>query len=251
MNAANHRCQMRHEHQFHRLAGDRRQTLADLRPMAVARNAVRLEIIAGLGQQNTHFGLAPRPAHPGFSVGDQRFGVDDTRLQQRQKAELHRRRIAAGIGHQPRLADGLAIDFGKTVDRLGQQFRAGVRHSVPPFPIRRLAKPEIGRQIDDFHALLQQRWHTVHGGAVGGGEKHHIAALQHGVVRLDKGQIHLTAQVGKQVADLGAFLAARGDDRQFHSRMRGQQPQQFNAGIARPTDDSHFDHGCNPPALGR
>ena len=193
--------------------------------MTVPRYAVSLEVIASLAQQNADFGFAARSADPGFGVGDQRLPVNDTGFEQRQEPQLYGGWVATGIGDQAGAANGLAVDFGQTINRFRQQFRAGVRHPVPVFPLFSPPQPEISGQINDFDTGFQQRRCALHGGAVGGGEKYHVAAFQHRIVRLNERQIYPPAQIGKQLADLNALLAARGDNSQFHRRMRDQQPQ--------------------------
>ena len=46
--------------------------------------------------------LRPAPDTPGLAVGDEMRRVDDPRLEQRQEAELHRGRVAAGIADDAR-----------------------------------------------------------------------------------------------------------------------------------------------------
>ena len=77
-----------------------------------------------------------------------RLATYDPGLEQRQEAELNRRRIAPGVGHQARLADPFPVDFGQAVGCLGDQIGAGVRHAVPLLPRRHIPDAEVGGQVE-------------------------------------------------------------------------------------------------------
>src|SRR5207253_2241215 len=83
---------------------------------------------------------APGAAHPGLGIGDQVLEIDRAALHQRQKAELHRRRVTTGIGEQPCAADLLTIDLAQAVDRLAHQLGRRVLHLVPALPLGDVAK---------------------------------------------------------------------------------------------------------------
>ena len=83
-----------------RLTGDRGggvEALDDFRMVPVALDAVRLEVVGRLGEEQSHLGLAAGAGDAGLAVGDEMRGVDDARLEQRQEAQLHGGRIAARI----------------------------------------------------------------------------------------------------------------------------------------------------------
>src|SRR5439155_495516 len=78
--------------------------------------------------------LAARTAHAGLGVGDEVVAIDDTALDERQEAKLHRGRITAGIRHQPRTANGLAVHLAQAVDRFARELGRRVLGLVPAFP---------------------------------------------------------------------------------------------------------------------
>ena len=128
------------------------EPLDDLRMVAMALDAVRLEVVGSLGEQKSHLRLAARAGDAGLAVGDQVRGVDDAGLEQRQEAELHGGRIAAGIADDARALIGVAVDLGQAVDRLLEEVGAGVRHPVPLLEHRGILEPEIRGEIDDLDA---------------------------------------------------------------------------------------------------
>jgi hypothetical protein len=99
--------------------------------MPVSLDAVGLEVVRRLGEKKSHLLLAPRAETPGFAVGDEMRGVDDSRLEEGQEAQLHGGRIAAGFADDSGLPDRGTVDLGEPVDRFLEEVGAGVRHAVP------------------------------------------------------------------------------------------------------------------------
>ena len=223
-------------------ADDLRQALHNLHAVAMPRHAVGFEIVRSLGEQDMRLRLASRPADARLGIGDQVPRIDGTRLKQRQKAELHRGRIAAGIGDDARLADGLAVDLGQAVDRLRYQLGAGVLHLVPFFPFGHVLYAKVGGNIDQAHAGVYQPPRIVHGDGVGRGEEHHVALLQRRRRGVGKGEVDMTAQAGKQLAHRHPRFLARGNGAQFSLRMLRQYAQQLNAGVSGASDHADLDH---------
>ena len=242
MDAAHHRRQVRHEGQADRLAGDGRQSLADFRQVAVAGDTIGLEAVGGFGKQGVHLGLATGSGHAALAVGDQAGRVNDFGFDQGQEAQLHRSRIAAGVGHHAGRADGVAVDFRQAVHRLGHQLRRGMGHAVPFFPFGDVLDAEIRRKVDDPHAGFDQTHGFLHGDAVGGGEEHHVAAGEVCFVRRSECQINPAAQARIHGIDAQPGFLARSDGRELDIRMTAQKTQQFHTGVAGAADDTHLDH---------
>ena len=155
---------------------------------------------------------------------------------------MHRCRVTAGISHQPRLPNLFAIDFRQAVYRFSDKVGAGVAHAIPFFPLIHIFNTKIRRQVDDFYARIKQGASLLHGNAIRCGEKHHIALIQMRLVRVDKTQIHVTAQAGKHLADRLSRVGTGSNGAQFHLWMQRQQPQQFHPGITCATNNSNLDH---------
>src|SRR3972149_3643975 len=88
-----------------RAPGDARQPLPDFRPVSMAVHSIGLEVVRGPRKKQRGFAFPARARDAGLRVGNEMFQIDDTRLDQRQKTELHRRRIAAGVGGRERRLD--------------------------------------------------------------------------------------------------------------------------------------------------
>ena len=125
----------------------------------------------------------------------------DPGFEQRQEAQLHRRRIAAGIADDARAADRLAIHLRQAVDRFGEQVGARVRHPVPLLEHGRVLEAEIGGEIDDLHAGARELARLGHRDAVRRGEEHDVAGGEIGARGVGEREIVPAAQAGKHVGD--------------------------------------------------
>ena len=81
----------------------------------MAGDAVGLEVVRRLGEQEIFLSFLSRAAHTRLRVGDHVFEFDHAMFDQRQKAELHRSRITAGIGYEPRVPNSCAMQLRQTV----------------------------------------------------------------------------------------------------------------------------------------
>ncbi|OIQ73395.1 hypothetical protein GALL_449670 [mine drainage metagenome] len=254
VHAADHGDEMRHEHAIdfgaaRSDAGNAAQLFVDLRAVAMALDAVGLEIVRRLAEQQADFRLASRSRNARSAVGDQVVSLDQPRrAQQWGVAQLHRGRVTTRVGDDARLGDGLAVEFDQAVRGLVQEFGAGVLHAVPPGEFVQVLQAEVGGQIDDAHAGIDQAAGLRHRHAMRGGEKHHVAGVQGRVVRSGKRQIDLSAQAGEHVGYRHAGLFAGGDGHEFGVRMARQQAQQFHPGVAGAADDADAQtfHGLFP-----
>src|SRR5690606_3115286 len=118
-----------------------------------------------------------------------------------------------------------------------------MRLAIPARPQFGIADTEIGRQVDDAHAAPDQVRYRLHRDIVRGGEEHDIALRELVVVGHAELQIDMTAQVWIHVRHGDAGFGARGDRLQPDLRVLGQNPQQFDAGVAGAADDAYLDHG--------
>ena len=138
MNAANHGCQVRHKGQADFMLRHPCQTLSDLGQMAVTGHAISLEAVRCLGKQEADFGLAPCAGHTGFCICNQAGIVHQPGFQQGQEAKLHGGWIAAGVGHQPCLANLFTVDLRQAMRR-----RRGIDAGFAP----RVRTVRLGRRI--------------------------------------------------------------------------------------------------------
>ena len=117
--------------------------------------------LGDLGVQHPLLGRAPGAGDAGGEVDDDLVRVDHPGPEQRQDAVDAGRRVAAGARHQPRGADRVAVELGQPVDRLGLQVERQVRMAVPVLVDRRVAQPEVGREVDDLEVARQLRHHLL------------------------------------------------------------------------------------------
>ena len=239
VDAADHRRQVRRENQPHA------RFAACARPCAISGRwrwpgtPYALKLSHASAKQSVHSALRPAPQTPDFASAMRCGEVDDAGLEQRQEAELHRGRIAAGIRDDARLADALAVHLaaGRTPPRApapGQACFILYQRSHS----RDVLHAEVRREVDHAHAGVEQRARLVHGDAVRRGEEHDVARRQRFARGLGELEIDAAAQVGEHAAHRRAGFLARGDRRQLAPRMLREQAQQLDARVARAADDS-------------
>ena len=115
-------------------------------------------------------------------------------------------------------------------------------HAIPFFPRRNILQAKVCRQIDHLDARIQQRAHLLHGNAGGGGKEHQITFLEMRLVGMRERQIHITAQTGEHLTDRRTGIGTRSNHLQSHLRVRRQQTQQFDPGVACSANYADFDH---------
>ena len=140
-------------HQVWNEGDARTKLLLDLRGVTVLEDrvprhaAVILRKVSALRR-----GLA-RPGDAGLRVDDH-GSLEQPRSMERLERQERGRRIAAGIGHEPRPTNLRLMAFRQPVDRaVGKTGRRG----VPPLAIHGVANTEGARQVDDAGPPIEQR----------------------------------------------------------------------------------------------
>src|SRR5690242_2835624 len=122
---------MRDERHPHRLAACLFEARQDLGRMAMPGHRIGFEVIGRFGEKYMDFGLAPSPAHTGFGIGYEMCVIDDTGLNERQKAELDGGGVAPGVADDTGSANLLPVELRQSVHRLAKQLRTAIdRKSV-------------------------------------------------------------------------------------------------------------------------
>ena len=148
------------------------------------------------------------------------FGFD-----QRQQRELDSGRITTRVRDEARLPDTLAIHLRKPI-QLRRRARRGVRDLVPLLPGRAILEAEVGGEIHDLRPRLEQGACLAHRHAVGRSKEDAVATLEQRVRRI--GTRDRSGDAAREVVrHLHARLRARSDGCHLHTRMTGQQAQQF------------------------
>ena len=183
-----------------------RELLLDLGDVAVARHAVRAQVLVDGHEVGLLGRGAPRARHPGLRVDDQ--VVDQPRPRQRREREQRRGRIAARVRDQRGAADLLAVQLREAVDGLAEQL--GRLVLAVPAPVHRgVAQAEVGAQVDDANAPLAQLGHERRGRAVGVGDDRGVdvgVAVEVELLELERHPV-----VGVQIVEPPPHVAARGE----------------------------------------
>jgi hypothetical protein len=90
-------------------------------------------------------------------------------------------------------------------------------------PDRPIIDAEIRCQVDDPDPGLQQFRYLLHGDTVGCGEKDQVTAFQGGGIRLYKGQVQVSPQIGKELRHRTSRLRTGGYSHQFTALMHAEQ----------------------------
>ena len=108
----------------------------------------------------------------------------------------------------------------------------------------RALEPEVGAQINDHAAGVEQRHGVFGGDAVRQREKNHVGLLrQQFGVRLGEAQrlgFRMAGELWENLRERLPGVLARGDGDQFRVRMVQQQPDEFFAGVTGRADDGDF-----------
>ena len=240
-NAAIHRHKVRGKEQ---VLPERHLHLASMAMIeeAIGRQAAVDVVEMGLGARR----LA-RARHARHAVDGDAARLDQSRIDQRFERQDGSRRIATRCRDRPRAPDRLAVQFGDAVFEHVEQVGGLVRLAVPGRIVVRARKAEVCAQIHERHAGIEDRGRECLRHAMGEGGKDEIDLAQHGVVILDDRRPRIGhGKVRMHGAELLSRLARPAQDRGLDQRMRGQQPQQFAAGIAARAENQgpfHF-HGA-------
>ena len=152
VDAADHRRQVRHEHEPDRRARAWREALRDLRQWRWPGHAVSLEVVRRLGEAAVcTSALRPAPRHAGLGIGDQVLEVDDARLDAAAGSRAAPRSDSSrGWRRCARARIALAVDLGQPVHRLARRARGTRASSCTSAPTRAtsLMRKSAARSID-------------------------------------------------------------------------------------------------------
>ena len=213
-----------------------------------------LKLSRRLGEQRVHFRLAAGARDARLRVGDQMVEIDDAALEERQEAELHRRRIAAGVGDDARLADRArgSLPAGRTPPRRTSSGHACfiLYHCSHSATSLRRKSAAMSMMRTPASTSARASFIATPFGVAKNTTSH---ARQRVARRLGEFE-RRRGRAGSGTCrrrGMPGFLA-RGDDRELAVRMLREQAQQLDAGVAGAADDADLDrflrHRSDPSA---
>ena len=244
MDAAADRQQMGHEAERNPvLTGGEREFLLDFRGVAVSRQPVGGHAFVAFREQMGLRQLASGAAEAAGRADDEACGVDEPFAQQWHQRQDHAGRVAAGAGDQARGGQLVAVDFGHAVDRLGQQSGRGMRLAVGGGVDRRVAQPEVGAQVDDAQAGIEQWQREFMRQSVWQGEEGDVAAGtgDRGDVGLAELQPGCGAHPSDDFAQRASGVLARGHAGELDPRVSREDCDQLLARVSVGTDHGDID----------
>ena len=225
------------------VGGDLRELLLDLRDMAVAAEAVRLHALVDLAEHQVGLRLAARARDAALGVDHE--VLDQARARERRERQERGGRVAAGRADDgdrrvdERLELG-PVELGQAVDRDVEEVGVRVLEAVPARVVGGVAEAEVGPEVDDRGAGLDDPGDDGRGRAVGQGEEDGVDVRERGVDdQAGVGEVRVDAV--ERVAVAVAALEA--DDR--HVRVAGR-----GGGSARRRH-SRTPRRCRPGCAGR
>ena len=219
-----------------------REFLHHLRLMPVPVESVRAEVLADLGEVRRQFQRPARAGDAGLGVDD-RAAIEPARRRQGRQPQDRGGGIAARHGHQLRLPDLVAVQFGQPVDGVRQEVRRGVL-AVPARVLPGVVQAEVGAAIDHGRARLDEGAQGLGGGGVRQRREHHVDI---GVQRRLDRQVQ-RPEVREDVGQALAGLRSTGDPGDLDARVLAQQSRQFCSHVAGDVDDAGPDHRSLPIA---
>jgi hypothetical protein len=232
-----------------RLAGGERELLFDLGEVAVFGDGVGAEAFVALAEQIGGIGLAPGAADAAERVGDDLSGVDQAGADEREGGEEDAGWIAAGRGDDSGVADLVPVDFREAVDGLFEQVSGGVFMAVELQVAVGALESEVGAEVDEPSAALEQ-WNGEFGGdSVGERKKHEVGPVGE-VVDVGFGEAEVlgagvAGEAGEHGGDTLARVLTRGNGGEVDVGMIEEAAHEFFAGITGGADygDSNRDWG--------
>ena len=101
------------------------------------------------------FASRPAPLTPDAALTIRLSGFDQAGIDKRLECEDRSRRIAACCGDGVGAADRLAVEFGDAINESAEQLRRLVRMAVPALVGRRVVEPEVGAEVDELNARVE------------------------------------------------------------------------------------------------
>ncbi len=138
------------------------QDAFDLDHVPMLSDVVGLEVFIALGEMVLRLGLASGATDAAGGIHNDLAGIDQPGLQEGEYPQRRRGRVAPGVGHDLGRPGFLAVQFRKSVDRVGQVVEVGVDLVVPLLVFRRFLESVVRREVDYPDPRFEQGGHEVH-----------------------------------------------------------------------------------------
>src|SRR6185312_1835765 len=148
-----------------------------------------------------------------------------------------------------RVADRVPVELGDPVHKFRQKIGRLMGMAIPAFVSCSVVEPEVGPEVDEGDASGEDRGRDLLALPMRKRGKDQIDAVQRPLVEMLK--IRLRVSNGKMRVHRGERLSGLAVAEQLRGRelgMRGDQPQQLAADIARGSKDCRPNHGARPYA---
>jgi hypothetical protein len=208
------------------LASGEIEFLADFAEMAMAGDAVGAEGAVDLTEEKGDAGVASGttgPAHAGDVDG--LIEVDETGAKERDEGEEDAGGVTTRAGDEACGLDFLGADFWKRVDGFGEEFGVRMGVIVELGVGFRRTEAEVGAEVDDAKALIEQRLGEGGGDAMREGEESDLGAglFDEFDIGLDEGE-GVDWGDAAEAGELGA--------EEFASEGAGRDGDEFDTGVA-------------------
>ena len=219
------------------------QLLFNLRRMPVGCHSICLDTLIDLAVQVRDLGPSSRTGNAGLRVDDQRPHINQSFLCQGIRRQDRAGRIAAWIGHQPRLLHILPVHLAQPVDCLGQELRTLMADFVPLLIDGHILDPEIRAQINDLYLGQNVFIDERRAESLGRGRKDHIRLFcQFFHIIIHAGRVYDPEHISVDIRILLVNIASGAIPYDLRLLVGGQKPHQLASRISGRSDNSCFDH---------
>ena len=217
--------------------------LFDLGGVAVAEQAVGVEVLVDRAERGVGLRRPPRPRHAAGRVDHDPRRLDQPVADERGEGEGGGGHVAAGGGDQRRSLVIGPVQLGQPVDELAQQLGAVVLLAVPGGVQRRVLEAEVGGQVDQPLHPAPELGDEALGRPVGQAQEDQVEAGR----RLDVDRLEAKpgvggGQAGIQLGDRGTGLGVARGQHDLEIGVLGAEAEQFGPGEPGGADDADGEH---------
>ena len=146
--------------------------------------------------------------------------------------------LFAGLGRTGKI---VGEELGQTERGAREQVGGGVGRGVPALVDGRVFEPEIGREVDNRRASVDEPGGHRQRRRMRNGEEHEVARIESRVVMGGEGEVGGAGEAGVFARDGRAGQLVRGDSDELEVGMAQGDPRQLDAGEPRRAYDARRD----------
>ena len=237
------------------LAGGEGEFLLDFGEVAVFGDAVGADAFVALDVEVVEFGVSACATDAAHAGDDDGGWVEEAFFEEGDEGEEDAGGVATGAGDERGRSDGVGVDFGETVDRGGAELWGVMGFAVELGVGVDVFDAEIGAEIDDTEACLEEWGGELVRDAVGEGEEGGVCTGLDDCFGGGGDEEEFGAgdsgELGEDGGDGLSGVLAGGDGGEFGVGVAEEKANEFFAGVAAGSDDGDAGVGVHDGWEGR